>query len=242
MLYIKNLNAYYGDIQALRNVSLHVMPNEIVALIGGNGAGKSTILNCISRIITSVDGTIGFRGHNLGRMRYDRAVSLGIVHVPEGRCIFPDMTVKDNLLLGSYARKKRPSDVRRKMESVFELLPVLKKKRSQHGGTLSGGEQQMLAVGRALMADPEILLLDEPSMGLAPLFVDEVFALLRRLKQEGKTILLVEQNAKKALDLADRAYVLETGSIILEGETDELKTNHEIKRAYLGKGYTEIWD
>jgi len=242
MLYVRNLNAFYGDIQALRCVSLHISQGEIVALIGGNGAGKSTILNCISRILTSINGKIIFKNIDVSNFTYDRIVKLGIVHVPEGRCIFPDMSVADNLLLGAYSTKGRLADKRRKMQEILDLLPVLKDKKSQPGGTLSGGEQQILAIGRALMADPNILLLDEPSMGLAPIFVDGVFKIIKSLKSQGKTILLVEQNAKKALELADRAYVIETGTVILEGDTDELKTNHEIKRAYLGKEYIDIWD
>ncbi|MCK5707261.1 MAG: ABC transporter ATP-binding protein [Candidatus Aureabacteria bacterium] len=242
MLYIKNLNAFYDDIQALRNVSLHVKEGEIVALIGNNGAGKSTILNCISRIITSVNGSMFFRDQDMSDLKYNKAVDLGIVHVPEGRCIFPDLSVWDNLLLGSYSKREKLSTCKKNINKIFEMLPLLRKKKDQAGGTLSGGEQQILAIGRGLMAQPEIMLLDEPSMGLAPIFINDVFGILKQLKEQGKTILIVEQNAQKALEIADRAYVIETGSIILEGDTDELKTNQEIKRAYLGKGYSEIWD
>lgn len=242
MLCIRNLDAFYGDIQALRNVSLHISPGELVALIGGNGAGKSTILNCISRIVTSVSGTLEFGDMDLTSMRYDRVAASGIVHVPEARCVFHDMSVADNLVLGAYSKNGDSSGIKRMMDDVCALFPVLCRKKKQMAGTLSGGEQQMLAIGRGLMARPEILLLDEPSMGLSPIASEEIFKILRKLKESGTTILLVEQNARKALDIADRAYVIETGCIVLEGDTDELKKNHEIKRAYLGKGYNEIWD
>lgn len=244
MLQITNLSAYYDRISALRRVSIHVREGEIVCLIGANGAGKSTLLNVISGIVPASEGEIKFDGKSIKNLRPDKIVKRGIVQVPEGRQIFPDMTVKENLELGAYLRFKRreKEEISETMEKVFEKFPVLAQRKNQHAGTLSGGEQQMLAIGRALMSAPKILLLDEPSMGLAPIIVEQIFDIIRSLREEGVTILLVEQNARSALSIADRGYVLETGTVILEGLSSELVEDEEVKRAYLGKDYKQIWE
>ena len=246
MLRLKNINTFYGKVHALKNISLHLTEGEIVTLIGANGAGKTTILNTISGVTPASSGDLLFCKEPVGTLASDRIVQLGISQVPEGRQVFKPMTVEENLDLGAYlryrARGKR-SEVQKDKEEVFQLFPRLEERRNQAAGTMSGGEQQMLAIGRALMARPRLLLLDEPSMGLAPLVVQEIFRVLGRLRDErGVTILLVEQNAKAALKLADRGYVLETGKVILEGEADELLENSEVKRAYLGKDKKEIWE
>jgi branched-chain amino acid transport system ATP-binding protein len=244
MLQITNLSAYYDRISALRRVSIHVQEGEIVCLIGANGAGKSTLLNVISGVVPASEGEIKFDGKSIKNLRPDKIVKRGIVQVPEGRQIFPDMTVKENLELGAYLRFKRreKEEISETMENVFEKFPVLAQRKNQHAGTLSGGEQQMLAIGRALMSAPKILLLDEPSMGLAPIVVEQIFDIIRSLRDEGVTILLVEQNARSALSIADRGYVLETGTVILEGLSSELVEDEEVKRAYLGKDYKQIWE
>lgn len=244
MLQITNLSAYYDRISALRRVSIHVQEGEIVCLIGANGAGKSTLLNVISGVVPASEGEIKFDGKSIKNLRPDKIVKRGIVQVPEGRQIFPDMTVKENLELGAYLRFKRreKEEISETMEKVFEKFPVLAQRKNQHAGTLSGGEQQMLAIGRALMSAPKILLLDEPSMGLAPIIVEQIFDIIRSLRDEGVTILLVEQNARSALSIADRGYVLETGTVILEGLSSELVEDEEVKRAYLGKDYKQIWE
>ncbi|MBW4055468.1 MAG: ABC transporter ATP-binding protein [Proteobacteria bacterium] len=246
MLRIKNINTFYGKVHALKNVSLHLGEGEIVTLIGANGAGKTTILNSISGIIPASTGEIVFRKDAITALSPDKVVQHGISQVPEGRQVFKPLSVEDNLELGAYLRyrsREGKAAIHKDMELVFELFPRLKERRKQLSGTMSGGEQQMLAIGRALMAKPKLLLLDEPSMGLAPLVVQEIFHVLKRLRQEnGTTILLVEQNAKAALKLADRGYVLETGKVILEGPADELLENAEVKRAYLGKDKKEIWE
>jgi len=246
MLRLKNVNTYYGKVHALKNVSLHLSEGEIVTLIGANGAGKTTILNTISGVTPATDGELLFRKEPIRYFAPERIVQLGISQAPEGRQVFKPLSVEDNLELGAYLRyraKESKASIRKDMEGVFTLFPRLEERRRQLAGTMSGGEQQMLAIGRALMAKPKILLLDEPSMGLAPLVVQEIFKVLKKLRTEmGTTILLVEQNAKAALKLADRGYVLETGKVILEGPAEELMENAEVKRAYLGKDKKEIWE
>ncbi len=233
MLLIKNLEAYYDGIQALKGISLHVGKGEVVCLIGANGAGKTTTLHAISGLMKHTDGDILLEGNSIIKRRPDQIVSAGIAHVPEGRQIFAPLSIPDNLRLGAYTR--RDKEVAKDMEWIFELFPRLAERRENLAGTLSGGEQQMLALGRALMARPKILLLDEPSMGLAPLIIKEIFKVIVQLKNDGMTILLVEQNAKAALKVSDRAYVLETGKIVLSGTAEELTRSKDIQRAYLGK-------
>lgn len=245
MLSLKNINTYYGKVHALKNVSLHLQQGEIVTLIGANGAGKTTILNSVSGVTPASGGEVLYNKQPVTELRPDMIVKLGISQVPEGRQVFKPLSVEDNLELGAYLRHRSGEDkknIKKGMEEVFFLFPRLEERRDQLAGTMSGGEQQMLAIGRALMAKPKILLLDEPSMGLAPLVVQEIFKVLEQLRQQGTTILLVEQNAKAALKLADRGYVLETGKVILEGPADELLENAEVKRAYLGKDKKEIWE
>lgn len=246
MLKLKNINTYYGKVHALKNVSLHLAEGEIVTLIGANGAGKTTILNTISGVTPATGGDLLFQKEEIKTLAPDRIVKLGISQVPEGRQVFKPMTVEDNLDLGAYLRYRArdpKAEILKDKEEIFQLFPRLEERRKQAAGTMSGGEQQMLAIGRALMARPKLLLLDEPSMGLAPLVVQEIFRVLQRLREErGVTILLVEQNAKAALKLADRGYVLETGKVILEGPAEELLENAEVKRAYLGKDKKEIWE
>ncbi len=239
MLRLKKINTYYGKVHALKNVTLLLAEGEIVTLIGANGAGKSTILNTISGVTPASSGEVIFSDSQITALPPDRIVKLGISQVPEGRQVFKPLSVEDNLDLGAYLRHRNGESkmaIRKDIDQVFSLFPRLEERRKQLAGTMSGGEQQMLAIGRALMANPKILLLDEPSMGLAPLIVQEIFRVLDQLRQEhGTTILLVEQNARAALKLADRGYVLETGKIILEGPSSELMENADVKRAYLGK-------
>ena len=245
MLRLVNVNSYYNLVRVLRNVSLHVNKGEIVTLIGANGAGKSTTLRSISGLQPVKGGQIFFKDTDIANKRTERLVKLGIAQVPEGRQIFWPMSVQDNLELGGYPVYKihGKKQVRADMDKMCELFPILKKRRSQLAGTLSGGEQQMLAIAMALMARPELLLLDEPSMGLAPLIVKEIFRVVSELKKEtGLTVLLVEQNAGAALKIADRGYVMETGKIILEQEASALLQNQEVKRAYLGRDKREIWE
>ncbi len=244
MLRVTNINAHYNGIAALRSVSLHVSEKEIVCLIGANGAGKTTLLNTISGLVRASGGNVQFDGKPITKHKPDRIVRRGIVQVPEGRQVFPEMTVLENLQMGAYVRYKRKEkdEVGEALERVLARFPILAQRHSQQAGTLSGGEQQMLAMGRALMASPRILLMDEPSMGLAPRIVAEIFEIIRALREEGTTILLVEQNARAALKVAERGYVLETGRVVLEGESAELAEDREVKRAYLGKDYRHIWE
>jgi branched-chain amino acid transport system ATP-binding protein len=233
MLVIKNLEAYYDRIQALKGISLHVAVGEVVCLIGANGAGKTTTLHSISGLIKHIEGDILLEGNSIKNKPPEKIVRLGIAHAPEGRQIFAPLSVTDNLRLGAYTRKDK-AKIASDIEWIFELFPRLAERRSNIEGVLSGGEQQMLALGRALMARPKILMLDEPSMGLAPMLIKEIFNVIEQLKQEGLTILLVEQNAKVALKIADRGYVLETGRIVLSGTAEELMQSQDIQRAYLG--------
>lgn len=232
ILKVNNINVYYGAIHAIKGISFNVEEGEIVTLIGANGAGKSTTLNTISGLLRSKTGDISFMGSSIAKMTPNKIVQNGLVMVPEGRRIFLGLTVEENLEMGAYTRPK--SEIKDSMEQVYELFPRLKERRSQIGGTLSGGEQQMLAMGRALMAKPKLMMLDEPSMGLAPLLVDLIFEIIADLHKAGSTILLVEQNAQAALSIADRAYVLETGKIVKTGLGSELISDPDIKKAYLG--------
>ncbi len=241
MLTLTSVQAGYGRLPVLKGISLHVRPGEVVTLIGGNGAGKSTALSAISGLLLARKGVIEFAGQDLSRWPAERIVTLGLVLVPEGRRVFRTLSVTANLELGAYHRRDKKG-VRRDLEELRERFPILKERARQAAGTLSGGEQQILAIGRALMARPRLLMLDEPSMGLAPQMVTRVYDILRDLKQAGTTILLVEQNARAALKVADRGYVLETGRIILEGTAQELQEDPEVQRAYLGKGYREVWE
>lgn len=232
ILSVKDINVYYGAIHAVTDISFDVNEGEIVTLIGANGAGKSTTLNTISGLLRSKTGDIEFMGNSIAKMGPNKIVQNGLVMVPEGRRIFLGMTVLENLEMGAYTRPN--SEIKESLEQVFELFPRLKERIHQIGGTLSGGEQQMLAMGRALMAKPKLIMLDEPSMGLAPLLVDLIFEIIKDLHKAGSTILLVEQNAKAALSIADRAYVLETGKIVKSGKGSELISDPVIKKAYLG--------
>ncbi len=244
MLRIQSLSSYYGNIQALRGVSLHVEAGEVVALLGANGAGKTTLLNTICGLINNRKGSINFLGTDIINLNTEKIVKMGICQVPEGRQLFDTLTIRDNLLLGCYTcRRSGKKEIQKKLDHVFEIFPILKERENQYAGTLSGGQQQMLAIGRALMSEPKLLLLDEPSMGLAPKIVSEIFNIIKELKnKKGTTILLVEQNARMALNVADRGYIMETGRIVLQGSSTELLGNKEVKRAYLGKGYKEIWE
>ena len=233
-LEIENLEVYYGLIRAVKGVSFHVEKGEIVALIGANGAGKTTILHAINGLIPVHGGKIEYSGHNLVKTPAHKIVRLGLTQVPEGRLVFQELTVKDNLILGAYSRKDK-KEIKASLDYVYDLFPRLLERSSQIAGTLSGGEQQMLAVARALMSHPDMLLLDEPSMGLSPLYVNVLFETILKINQQGTTVLLVEQNAKKALSIAQRAYVLETGKIVREGTGKELLNDESIKKAYLGE-------
>jgi len=235
MLELENVHVRYGAIRALQGVSLRVEQGELVALIGSNGAGKTTALQTISGLLRASDGTITFESADITRAATDRIVALGISHCPEGRRIFGGLTVSENLRLGAVAQHDRQA-VAEDLEMVLALFPLLKERLGQAGGTLSGGEQQMLAIGRALMSRPRLLLLDEPSLGLAPLMVERIFETIAALKAHGRTILLVEQNVHHALDIADRAYVLETGRITLDGPADVLRRDPKVEQSYLGVG------
>jgi len=233
VLQVKEIDVYYGAIHALKKLSLEVEQGKIVTLIGANGAGKTTTLKTISGLLRPVHGTITYKGVDLTKVPPEKIVGMGISQVPEGRRVFAPMTVQENLEMGAYLRKDK-KEVQRDMELVFERFPRLKERRRQLAGTLSGGEQQMLAIGRALMARPELMLMDEPSMGLAPLLVREIFDIIKDINSRGTTILLVEQNAHMALSIAHKAYVVETGGIVLEGSPEQLMKSEEVKRAYLG--------
>ena len=234
MLEIKDLEVYYGAINALKGISFSVEQGEIIALIGANGAGKTTTLHTISGLIPARSGSVLFNGKELTKTPAHKIVSMGMAHVPEGRRVFAQLSVYENLTLGAYTRKDK-AEINESLEHVYERFPRLKERRTQLAGTLSGGEQQMLAMGRALMSKPSIVLMDEPSMGLSPLYVNEIFDIIQEINKSGTTVLLVEQNAKKALSIANRAYVLETGTISLSGDAHELMDNDEVKKAYLGE-------
>ncbi len=234
LLELDNVKTYYGNIRALRGISIEVDEGEIVCLIGGNGAGKSTTLMTISGVLTPVEGNVLYQGQSIVYVRPDNIVQMGICQVPEGRMIFPLLTVMENLDLGAYLRRDKDG-IKEDLDQVFRLFPVLHERRKQHGGTLSGGEQQMLAIARALMARPKLLLLDEPSLGLAPILVDSIFETIRKINEQGTTILLVEQNAQLALQFSHRGYVLETGEIALSDTSKNLLKNEEVRKAYLGE-------
>ena len=233
MLKVNDINVYYGAIHAIKGVSFEVQDGEIVTLIGANGAGKSTILNTVSGLLHSKTGSIEFLGKSLAGVPAHKIVSQGLAHVPEGRRIFLQMTVEENLEMGAYTRRDA-AGIREDLDMVFQSFPRLKERLHQAAGTLSGGEQQMLAMGRALMSRPKMLLLDEPSMGLAPILVDEIFSIIRQVNKTGVTVLLVEQNAAKALEIADYSYVLSTGKIVSSGEGSSLLTDASVRSAYLG--------
>lgn len=246
MLKIKNINTYYGQAQALKNVSLHLTEGEIVTLIGANGAGKTTLLNSLSGVVPPRSGQIFFNNTPINNLAVHQIVRMGISQVPEGRQVFKPISVEDNLELGAYLHHKmlgRSDELKKNKEMVYDLFPILKERRKQLAGTLSGGEQQMLAIGRAFMTRPKLMLLDEPSMGLAPIITQEIFRVIENLSKEKKTtVLLVEQNARAALKMANRGYVLDNGRMILEGTAAELLNNKEVQRAYLGKDKKEIWE
>lgn len=234
MLEVKDLKVSYGIIQAIKGVSFHVEQGEVIALIGANGAGKTTVLHTVSGLLTPQSGSVTFEGKDIVKIAGHKIVSMGMAHVPEGRRVFAQLTVLQNLKMGAYTRRDK-EEISRTLKNVFERFPRLEERQNQYAGTLSGGEQQMLAMGRALMSHPKIILMDEPSMGLSPIFVNEIFDIIKEVSKSGTTVLLVEQNAKKALSIADRAYVLETGKIVLEGKAEELLKDESIKKAYLGE-------
>jgi branched-chain amino acid transport system ATP-binding protein len=234
LLQVEDLQMRYGAIEALKGVSLEVRAGEVVTIIGGNGAGKSTLMKAISGLEPAAAGRVLFEGREITRLPGHQRVPLGIAQSPEGRQVFPDQTVHDNLMLGAYHRKATPAEIAADIEAQFEIFPRLRERRHQMAGTMSGGEQQMLAIARALMARPKLLLMDEPSLGLAPLVVKEIFAVIRSLKARGVTILLVEQMANQALAVADRAYVLETGHITMQGTGAQLRRDPKVRAAYLG--------
>ena len=241
MLIVNSVNTYYGGIHALKSASLDVNVREIVALIGSNGAGKSTLLNCISGVVSIHSGSVIFNDCEITNLAPEKIVGQGIVQVPEGRQLFNPLTILENLELGAYLRfsKRNKKEIEQDLTYVLELFQTLKERKNQKAGTLSGGEQQMLSIGRAIMDRPKLMLLDEPSLGLAPLVVREIFDVIKKLQKDGTTILLVEQNAKAALKVADRGYVMETGRITLEGEAKALIEDNDVMRAYLGKDYRE---
>ena len=234
MLEVKDLEVYYGVIQAIKGISFHVEEGEVIALIGANGAGKTTTLQTITGMLNAKAGSIQFEGTELTKIPGHKIVSMGMAHVPEGRRVFAQLSVLENLKLGAYTRKDK-TEIEESLKRVYKSFPRLEERKNQLAGTLSGGEQQMLAMGRALMSKPRIVLMDEPSMGLSPIFVEEIFNIIKDISAEGTTVLLVEQNAKKALSIADRAYVLETGKIVLEGNAKDLLNDESIKKAYLGE-------
>ncbi len=234
MLEIKDVEVFYGMIQAIKGVSFQVNEGEVIALIGANGAGKTTILHSITGLIAPKKGQIFFEGQDITATPAHKIVSMGMAHVPEGRRVFAQLTVLENLKMGAFTRKDK-EEVEESLIRVYKRFPRLEERKNQMAGTLSGGEQQMLAMGRALMSRPRIILMDEPSMGLSPIFVNEIFDIIREVSEGGTTVLLVEQNAKKALSIADRAYVLETGRIVLDGKAQELLNDDSVKKAYLGE-------
>ena len=244
MLRIRNLTSGYGRIRALHNVSIHVWEGEIVSIIGANGSGKTTLINTISGIVIPTSGTIMLRGKEIGRRSPEDIVSMGLTQVPEGRQIFDSLTVLDNLRLGAYLRyrKGQKKKIHHDLEEVFTIFPILEERKKQRAGTLSGGEQQMLAIARGLMSAPSLLMLDEPSLGLAPKVSAGIIDVISRLKERGLTILLIEQNARAALSISDRSYVVETGNVIGEGEGRALLSDGDVKRAYLGRDYREFWE
>lgn len=234
MLEIKNLEVYYGVIQAIKGISFEVNEGEVIALIGANGAGKTTTLQTITGMLQPKAGEIIFEGTDITKIPGHKIVSMGMAHVPEGRRVFAELSVYENLKLGAFTRKDK-NEIAESLAMVYNSFPRLEERKNQLAGTLSGGEQQMLAMGRALMSKPKIILMDEPSMGLSPIFVEEIFHIIRQISANGTTVLLVEQNAKKALEIANRAYVLETGNIVLSGPAKEMMNNDSIKKAYLGE-------
>ena len=234
MLSVKNINVFYGSIHAIRDISFHVDEGEIVTLIGANGAGKTTTMHAISGLLKLKSGEITYCGELISKMEAHKIIRLGLAQVPEGRRVFSGLTVQQNLMLGAYTRRDGKEAIQNDFDMVYELLPRLKERRSQAAGTLSGGEQQMLAMGRALMSNPKLLMLDEPSMGLAPILVEQIFDIIKELHKAGTTILLVEQNAQMALSVADRGYVLETGRVTLTGPGRQLLADEAVKKAYLG--------
>jgi branched-chain amino acid transport system ATP-binding protein len=242
VLRVRNLRAGFSGLEVLHGVSLHVDAGEIVTIIGANGAGKSTLLNTIAGVVRSSSGSAVFAGAEVAALAPESVAARGCVLVPEGRQLFAELSVYENLLLGAYLRVRREGKraIEKDIRGICERFPVLAKRREQAAGTLSGGEQQMLALGRALMMQPSLLMLDEPSIGLAPLVVKEIFEVIAELRRQGRTVLLVEQNARAALAVADRGYVMETGRIMVEGTSEELATNHDVRRAYLGRDYRRI--
>lgn len=234
MLHIEDIQVYYGAINAVKGISFDVEQGEIIALIGANGAGKTTILHTITGLVQAKSGKIVFNDTDITKTPAHKIVTMGMAHVPEGRRIFQGLTVYENLMLGAYTRKDK-AEIKESLDNVFKRFPRLEERRTQVAGTLSGGEQQMLAMGRALMSHPSIILMDEPSMGLSPLYVNEIFDIIKSVNESGTTVLLVEQNAKKALSIANRAYVLETGNIVLSGDAKELMNDDSVKKAYLGE-------
>ena len=234
MLEVKDLQVYYGVIQALKGISFEVNKGEVIALIGANGAGKTTTLQTLTGILSPNSGSILFEGKEITKVPAHKIVQMGMAHVPEGRRVFSDMTVYENLLMGAYTRKDK-NEIQESLSMVYRRFPRLEERKSQRAGTLSGGEQQMLAMGRALMSKPSIILMDEPSMGLSPIFVNEIFNIIKDVSESGTTVLLVEQNAKKALSIADRAYVLETGNITMGGNANDLLHDEAVQKAYLGE-------
>ena len=234
MLEVKDLEVYYGMIQAIKGISFEVNKCEVIALIGANGAGKTTTLHTITGLLSPKKGSVMFEGKDITKIPAHKIVSMGMAHVPEGRRVFADLSVYENLKLGAYTRKDK-ENLNKDLESIYERFPRLAERKNQSAGTLSGGEQQMLAMGRALMSKPSIILMDEPSMGLSPILVNEIFDIIESISKSGTTVLLVEQNAKKALSIADRAYVLETGKIVTSGKASELLEDDSIKKAYLGE-------
>ena len=234
MLEVKDLEVYYGMIQAIKGISFEVNKGEVIALIGANGAGKTTTLHTITGLLSPKKGSVIFEGEDITKIPAHKIVSMGMAHVPEGRRVFADLSVYENLKLGAYTRKDK-ENLNKDLENIYKRFPRLAERKNQSAGTLSGGEQQMLAMGRALMSKPSIILMDEPSMGLSPILVNEIFDIIESISKSGTTVLLVEQNAKKALSIADRAYVLETGKIVTSGKASELLEDNSIKKAYLGE-------